>query len=289
MMINNTDELDSDKDKSPYSMVISYLNCDMEYEFNNFLFINYTGIETEIIEKQHIKYVVGKDVYPHIKPYLNKALSGENQQFEFEWPRYPDLSPHLFNVIYTPDIDGNGNVRGIHITSYDITEHNKAKEFIKESENKYRNLFEKSADAILIIKGDKFVDCNPATIKMLGYRNKKELLNTHPAQLSPQKQADGRDSFEKANEMMSTAFTHGSHRFEWNHKRKNGEIFPVEVLLTSISSKEKNILHVVWRDITERKQEDEALRESNERFRAAFEDAAIGDGISLSRTQHHPG
>lgn len=207
-------------DKSPYSMIISYLNCDEEYEFNNFLFKNYTGIETGIIEKQHIKDVVGKDIYSQIKPYLDKALSGENQQFEFEWPSYPDLSPHLFNVIYTPDIDDDGNVRGIHITSNDITELKQVEDILNKSENKYRTLFEKSADAMFIIEGDKFVDCNPAALKMLGYKNKNELIETHPSQLSPQVQPDGKNSFEKANEMMSIAFGQGSHRFEWHHKRK---------------------------------------------------------------------
>jgi len=67
-------------------------------------------------------------------------------------------------------------------------------------------------------------------------------------------QSDGRNSFEKANEMMSIAFAQGSHRFEWDHKRQNGEVFPVEVLLTAIPFGERSALHVVWRDITERKQ-----------------------------------
>jgi len=43
-------------------------------------------------------------------------------------------------------------------------------------------------------------------------------------------QPDGRDSFEKANEMIALAFERGSHRFEWNHQRSGGEVFPVEVL-----------------------------------------------------------
>ena len=135
----------------------------------------------------------------------------------------------------------------------DITERKKAEKALQESEKKYRTLFERSADAVLIIEEDNFVDCNSATVKMLGYKNKNELLNTHPSQLSPHLQPDGQDSFEKANQMMAMAFDKGSNRFEWNHQRKNGVVFPVEVLLTSIPFKEGNFLHVVWRDITERK------------------------------------
>jgi len=141
--------------------------------------------------------------------------------------------------------------------AYDITERKQAEEALRESEKKYRTLFEQSADATLIIERDKFIDCNQATVEMLGYATKQELLRAHPSRLSPEFQPDGRSSFEKANEMMAIAFKQGSHRFEWNHKRQNGEVFPVEVLLTAISLRDRNFLHVVWRDITERKQAEE--------------------------------
>jgi len=97
---------------------------------------------------------------------------------------------------------------------------------------KYQTMFERSTDAILILDGETFVDCNEATVKMLRYRNKSELLQTHPSDLSPPVQPDGRSSFEKASEMIATAIEKGSHRFEWMHRRADGEDFPVEVLLT---------------------------------------------------------
>ncbi len=124
----------------------------------------------------------------------------------------------------------------------------------------YRELFERSADANLVIDGDTFVDCNEATVKMLRYANRDELLQTHPSELSPEFQPDGRISYEKANDMMALAFARGSHRFEWNHQRADGEVFPVEVLLTSVPLRNRNVLHVVWREITERKRLEEELR-----------------------------
>jgi len=126
----------------------------------------------------------------------------------------------------------------------------------------YRELFEHSADAILIIEGKTFVDCNDATVEMLRYTSREELLQTHPSELSPPTQPDGRESFEKANEMIAIAFERGSHRFEWDHKRADGEVFPVEVLLTAIQEPGRRTLHVVWRDITERKLLEEELRQA---------------------------
>jgi PAS domain S-box-containing protein len=138
--------------------------------------------------------------------------------------------------------------------AHDITERKRIDEALRENENKYRTLFEQSVDAILIIEHEKFIDCNPATLEMLGYSDKKELLNTHPSDLSPEKQADGRNSLEKANEMIATAFREGNHRFDWDHKRQNGEIIPVEVILSVIPFGGKKLLQVVWRDISVRKQ-----------------------------------
>ena len=148
--------------------------------------------------------------------------------------------------------------------NHEIKELKQVEEALNESENKYRTLFEKSADAILIIEGDKFVDCNQATLKMFGYKNKKDLLDTHPAELSPEIQPDGRNSLEKANEILSTVYDHSSIRFEWDHKRKNGEVFPVEVLLTPVPLGERKFIHCVWRDITERKQREEELSQYQE-------------------------
>ena len=88
---------------------------------------------------------------------------------------------------------------------------------------------------------------------MLGYETKDEFYNIHPSSISPEFQPDGQRSEIKANLMIQTAFEKGSHRFEWDHVRKNGEVFPVEVLLTAIPFEGTQLLHVVWRDITERK------------------------------------
>ena len=88
-------------------------------------------------------------------------------------------------------------------------------------------------------------------------------MQTHPSELSPEFQPDGRRSFEKANEMMAIAFERGSHRFEWDHVRADGEVFPVEVLLTAVPRDGGHALHTVWRDITDRKRLENELRHAH--------------------------
>ena len=152
-------------------------------------------------------------------------------------------------------------------------------QLMKKEYDLFRILFEESADAVLIIEHETFIDCNRAAVSMLQYKNKEELLNTHPSQLSPEEQPDGRKSFEKAQEMMRLAIEKGSHRFEWDHKRANGEVFPVEVLLTPIPMNGKTILHTVWRDITQRKKSEQALVESESKFKAIFDQSFQFIGI----------
>ena len=126
----------------------------------------------------------------------------------------------------------------------------------------YRELFERSADAILIIENGSFVEFNDAALAMLRCPDRQALRRAHPSDLSPPEQPDGRSSFEKANEMMAAAFARGSHRFEWDHRRFDGEVFLIEVLLTAVQRGGKQVLHVVWRDITDRKRLEEQLRHS---------------------------
>ena len=140
----------------------------------------------------------------------------------------------------------------------------KAAEALQESEKRFLDILYAANDAILLIDGQKFTDCNEATAKMLGYPTRQQFLMLHPAQLSPPLQPDGEKSFEKANRMMQIAFERGFHRFEWIHRKADGTDFPVEVSLTPIVIHGKNILHCLWRDVTENKRLTEALKKSHE-------------------------
>jgi len=147
---------------------------------------------------------------------------------------------------------------------------------VRKSELKYRTFFENSADAMLMIEEGQFVDCNDATVAMLGYDWKEDLLHTHPSKLSPEFQPDGQPSAEKADEMMRLAMEQGRHRFEWEHQRKDGTVFPVEVSLTAIQNDGGGVhLHTVWRDKTEHMRAEHALRESEEKFRALYDNSPL--------------
>ena len=118
---------------------------------------------------------------------------------------------------------------------------------------RFRRLFELSPDPVWIIEDNMFVDCNDAAVAMLGYPSKASLINTHPSKLSPIFQADGKTSFEKAEEMMGMALMQGLHRFEWIHQRFDGSVFDAEVTLAKIELNNQTAIYCTWRDISDRK------------------------------------
>ncbi|MBI5900545.1 MAG: response regulator [Rhodocyclales bacterium] len=132
----------------------------------------------------------------------------------------------------------------------------------------FRRLFDSSPDPTWIIDGHRFVECNEAALTMLGYRDRAEFLSLHPSKLSPPTQADGEDSYAKAERMMAIAQEQGQHRFEWTHTRADGSNFIAEVTLCAIDVGERQVLYCTWRDISARKRTEAALEESRRRFRA---------------------
>lgn len=142
----------------------------------------------------------------------------------------------------------------------DVTERKLAERALQTSELTFRTLFEGSSDSILILDEHGFTDCNPATLKLLGYPSKKSIVGKTPWEISPEEQPDGTLSRKKALEFTAWAQKEGKFRFEWWHKKSDGTVFPVEVMLTPITLRGKKVLHSVIRDISDRKQMEEKLK-----------------------------
>jgi len=129
----------------------------------------------------------------------------------------------------------------------------------KESEEKFRTIFESSNDAMMLLDEGGFVDGNDATLKVFGLKSKDEFLGFPPGELSPPFQPDGTDSVEAAKERIAVAMRDGRNFFEWTHKRADGRPFPAEVMLSAMTLEGRTVIQGTVRDITERKRAVEDL------------------------------
>ena len=150
-----------------------------------------------------------------------------------------------------------GCVEGVII---DVSRQKEAEEALSQSEEKYRSLFEQSSDAQFILAGEIFVDCNDAAVSILGYDNKAQIIGLRPSELSPDFQPSGRPSDEEAERRIATAVEKGHVVFEWEHQRRDGSPFFVEVMLTAIPFQGERTFHCALRDMTERHRAEDELR-----------------------------
>jgi PAS domain S-box-containing protein len=132
---------------------------------------------------------------------------------------------------------------------------------INESEERYRTLFEKASDALFMMERDVYIDCNTKALEFLGC-TREELIGSHLYDHSPAFQADGRDSSEKSGEYLHEVLSGKSGFFSWRHQRSDGRMLDVEISLTRLDMKERELVLAIMRDMSEHKAVEYALRES---------------------------
>ncbi len=170
----------------------------------------------------------------------------------------------IYSILIAPIPDTNY----VNLYGRDITERKQAEDALIESNIQFRTLFEASPDAILLIdpRGDwPILDCNTAACQMNGYTH-DELIGQPVGILNP-------DAWypDKLGEYVEAIRQAGVLRYETLHRRKDGTEFPIEVSTSLISLGGQDMLLGIDRDITERKQAEEKLRKSEERYRYLFE------------------
>jgi PAS domain S-box-containing protein len=235
----------------------------------NDAFEKITGLKRESIVGRKVTNAIPgiKETNPELfEIYGRVALTGQKEKFEvFVKP---------FNIwlqvsVYCP-------LKGYFAAIFEDTSKRKLiEEKLKASEKKYETTFEASMDALMLLDEKGFFDCNKATLALFGAKSVEEFTKKHPADLSPQNQPDGTPSMEAAMKHINKAYETGTDSFFWVHKRLDGIIFPADVLLTKMPLNGREVLHATVRDITEQKENEEKLKQAEEKHRTLLNAANV--------------
>jgi PAS domain S-box-containing protein/putative nucleotidyltransferase with HDIG domain len=143
-------------------------------------------------------------------------------------------------------------------------------EALRQSESKYKVLFEQANDAIFLIKGKKFIDCNTKTLTVFGC-TREQIIGHSTVEFSPTIQTEGGDSKKRIFEMERLALSGKPQFFERKYRRHDGTLFDAEVSFNRVDVDSQFFLQAIVRDVTDRKQAEEKLAGSLESLRRTIE------------------
>lgn len=173
--------------------------------------------------------------------------------------------------IYSPSFEVDGSYGGYIGIGIDITD----RKSLEEGLIRYKMLAEKVRDTILFVEiSGQIIDANNAAVELYGYK-RKDLLKLTVFDL-----IEGGRSV--AIEEMKNGEKDGVF-FETIHKHQDGTQFPVEVSAKTTTILDKRVIICIVRDISERKNSENALIDSEEKFRQVFHNSS--DAIFVQETK----
>ena len=262
--------------RASYQSIVSILNALSESAF----LMDRDGIILALNETMARRFghrpdeLLGVNAYELLDPVLARTrrqaidlVFQSGQPFRFEDERAGRIIDNSIN----PVLDEQGQVIRTAIFGADITERKQAEQRLRESEERYRTIFNNTADAIFIIDLEgNLLAVNEPACQRYGYTH-DAFLKLHVTDI------DTPEDAVHARERLVLSAREGQAKFETTHRDAQGRIIPVEVQSTRILFDGRPAILGVCRDVTERKRAEKSLLETKERLALAL--AATNQGI----------
>ncbi len=232
----------------------------------------------EVVERaKFLSEKYNENIQPGFEVFVYEAKKGIIEGVEYTYIRKDGSKFPVFLVV-SAIRNERGEVEGYLGIADDITIRKeteqsllKAQENIKKQAEEFEQLFESSRDGLLLLDDKGFFKANSAAVEVYGCDSIDDLVGKTPIDYSPATQSNGNPSGEEAMKHIQKALQEGSDFFEWIHIKKDGTIFPAEVLLSRVVFGGKNVLQATVRDITKRKKAEEEVRKAEQEMRQLAE------------------
>jgi PAS domain S-box-containing protein len=156
---------------------------------------------------------------------------------------------------------------------------------LKDSEERFRNIFENANDAIFIMKDEFCIDCNFKAIEIFGY-SKDQIIGKSAYALSPEYQTEGYNSKELALIKIEAVLKGEGQRFEWLYVKADGSLFDAEVSLNTIEFKDQQFLLAIVRDVTQRKKSEYELWQAEHKIMEAVINTEESERSRIAQDLH---
>lgn len=254
---------------------LSYVGRDGRYRIVSKHYESYFNRPVAQIIGREMREIIGEVAWKQVAPAMERAFAGTTESFQAQFP-VPGLGLRWSQGTYTPDIDANGDVRGVVICVTDVTDRKLAEQSLKDKDAFYRSIFESPGVANIEtdLETGKLLRLNRHACELLGY-TEAELLDgrTFFDLAHPDDRARNRELIEP---LLAGKVDYI--RIEKRYMRKDGSLLWVEVAVTTLKDAEGRAVRLLGavQDISARVKAERALRESEERVRLAVKAAGIG-------------
>ncbi len=232
----------------------------------NGFYVKHYGRAMDAIVGETVTTLLGEQFYQReFKPMLDRCFAGEEPQIEC-WRNYPLTGRRRVEISFAPYHDESGRISRVLVTTHDITDSYLSQLALRESEEKFRAIFDyvPIGVVILAIEDGSILDANPASLTMHGYE-KEEYLSLKPwevvVEITPRNFAA---EWGRVTERRRS-------RFESEHWRKDGSTLHVLVDASRVQINEREVIVSTLTDITHLKQLELKLREQQGQYRLLVE------------------
>lgn len=232
--------------------LVSYVDATERYRYCNKIYEQWFGITRDKLYGRTIKEVRGKEEYKIIRPYIKKALSGEDASYDHAiHNKNGDLV--YFTATYAPHVGIDGIVQGFFILATDITQRKLAEDRLKEREKQFRHLVDANVIGVIIKSLDgPVLEANDIFLKMVGYtRADLHAGRVNWKTMTPPEHLKNHHVFEE--EIMTNG---AATPFEKEYIRKDGTRIPVLIGDVLLDKETKKTITFIL-DMTKQKELDQ--------------------------------